>query len=371
MTALPAKTGRPVVVLVCLLVLWVFGRFLLWQSPFPVELPPLPDSVFERLPLVTAHDPVAVARSAHVAVPSRQPVPASIPSLIAAPAAPFYEPAALASRGEPFDENSVHQLMWLAALSGPAMPSTPFVAGSAAPSQAAPLPVVDPRLPAGANPSGRWSLTGWVFLRQGNAASAALGAGPTPSYGASQAGGVLRYRLAPGSPHRPEAYVRVTSALRIADDRELAAGLAVRPLAGLPVAVMGEGRVRERNGSMIVRPAALAVTELAPQRLPGGLEGELYLQGGYVAAPDATAFGDGQLRVTARLRSPGPGVLRAGVGAWAGAQRGAARVDIGPTAQLDLPIGDGGARLALDYRVRVAGDAAPGSGLALTLSTGF
>ena len=198
-----------------------------------------------------------------------------------------------------------------------------------------------------------------------------LGAAPTASYGASQAGGVLRYRLAPTSRWQPEAYVRVTSAIHVADDRELAAGLAVRPVAGLPVAVMGEGRLRERNGAAIVRPAVMAVTEIAPRQLPGGLEADLYLQGGYVAGPDATAFGDGQLRVTARLARFEPGTLRAGGGAWAGAQQGAARVDIGPTAQLDLPVGRAGVRLALDYRVRVAGEAAPGSGLALTLSTGF
>lgn len=367
------RTGRPVAVLGGLLALWVSGRALVWQSPFPMALPPLPDTMLERLPVAVVADATKPAPEVAVtpqASPPMLPAASAWPVTAAQPVH-FFDPAALASRGEPFDETSGHQLMWLASLTDQVARPAPFMAAAAAPRQAAPFPVIAARAPADAGRADRWSLTGWVFLREGSTAAGAVGAGPTPSYGGSQAGGVLRYRLAPASPARPEAYVRVSSAVHVADDRELAAGLAVRPVTGVPVALMGEGRVRERNGRMIVRPAVMAVTELAPQRLPAGLEAELYLQAGYVAAPDATAFGDGQLRVTADLARFEAGALRAGGGAWLGAQRGAARADIGPTVQLDLRLGRTGARLGLDYRVRVAGDAAPDTGVALTLSTGF
>jgi hypothetical protein len=52
--------------------------------------------------------------------------------------------------------------------------------------------------------------------------------------------------------------------------------------------------------------------------------------------------------------------------------RGAARLgDIGPSASLRFPLDGGSARLAIDYRHRIAGNAAPASGVALTLSAGF
>lgn len=55
-----------------------------------------------------------------------------------------------------------------------------------------------------------------------------------------------------------------------------------------------------------------------------------------------------------------------------GAQKGAARLDVGPAASAAVGLGEsGGARLAVDWRFRVAGSAAPKSGPALTLSAGF
>ncbi|MEP7223149.1 MAG: hypothetical protein ABI673_10855 [Novosphingobium sp.] len=55
-----------------------------------------------------------------------------------------------------------------------------------------------------------------------------------------------------------------------------------------------------------------------------------------------------------------------------GAQRGASRVDVGPSAGIVLRLGDAAAaRLAMDWRFRVAGHAAPASGPAVTLSAGF
>ena len=54
-----------------------------------------------------------------------------------------------------------------------------------------------------------------------------------------------------------------------------------------------------------------------------------------------------------------------------GAQRGAARVDIGPSAGLVVPVGASAVRVTLDWRQRIAGDAAPGSGPALSIGSDF
>ncbi len=63
--------------------------------------------------------------------------------------------------------------------------------------------------------------------------------------------------------------------------------------------------------------------------------------------------------------------LSLGAGAWGGAQDGAHRVDVGPTMRLDVTLGAVPARVLLDWRERVEGDAGPGSGAAVTLSTRF
>jgi hypothetical protein len=54
-----------------------------------------------------------------------------------------------------------------------------------------------------------------------------------------------------------------------------------------------------------------------------------------------------------------------------GAQPGISRLDIGPEIQVRLPLPQGGARLSVEWRERVAGDALPGSGLAITLGADF
>ena len=372
----PARraAGQPLAVLGAVIGLWVIARVALWQSPFPLDLPLQPGPLYKDVPVSLADTAqvrpgrppgkrAAVAQVDRLSTPALEIAPEILP-----PAYRIFEPAALASRGEPIDESTASQLMWLAALSAPSAPSRPYVPATSPRPQAAPFDLRPPLVRA---QPGRWSMASWLYLRQGSGRAGAVGSLAAPSYGASQAGAVLRYDLAPGSRHRPAAYARVSSALRNPGEAELAAGITARPLRAVPVAVMAEARLREQGGDMRVRPGIMVVSELAPRSLPLGLESHLYLQAGYVGGRDATAFADGQWRVTGGVGRIGPGAVRAGAGAWGGAQKGAARLDIGPTAQLDVPLAGGGARLALDYRVRVGGDAAPGSGIALTLSTGF
>jgi hypothetical protein len=215
----------------------------------------------------------------------------------------------------------------------------------------------------------RWSGDAWLLVREDTAASLVAG---RPTYGRSQAGAVLRYRVSAVSGHRPTAYVRATRALAGPREREVAAGLAARPVPRLPVRVAAEVRVHEQASGRETRAAAFAVTELPPVSLPLGLRGELYAQAGYVGGRFATAFADGQLRVDRAVAVPGGGSeLRLGGAVSGGAQKGAVRLDIGPSATVSFPVGGAYSRLALDYRFRIAGDAEPGNGPALTFSAGF
>ncbi len=249
-----------------------------------------------------------------------------------------------------------HQLLWLAAIGRMPLP----VPG--------PKSVVASRTDS--NASARWSADSWLLLRKGG--SGLTAAGRSPSYGASQLGAVLRYRLTPGSTQRPTVYLRASAALDGSRQKDVAAGFSLRPLPRLPVTAALEGRLTSAGGGQRLRPAAMLVTELPPLRLPLDTRAEMYAQAGYVGGRDATAFADGQLRVDRKVARFKLGELRAGGGAWAGAQKGGSRIDVGPGLTLSGSVAESAAmRLSLDWRFRVAGKAAPTSGPALTLSAGF
>lgn len=372
------RRGEPLLMLAVLLTAWVGARAMMWESPsrpleamldrvtrpvlargaapaaaFPVEMPVAARAGArpELGPLATGPQPLAPRQIALL-----EPLPIwHVPAAIDPPPAASSE--VMAS----------HQFLWLAATAQ--LPVPPDVAALLR-ARAAP-PAEPARPPFAAQRPDRWSFDAWLLLRPGGTGEPVPG-GRLASYGASQAGAVIRYRLAPGIPHRPTAYARATQALAAGKESELAAGIAARPLPALPVSVYSEVRVtRHGSGEAELRPAAFAVTEFPPVPLPLGLRGEAYAQAGYVGGKFATAFADGQARVDGEVARFDLAEVRAGAGVWAGAQKGAARLDVGPTASLDLALGDAPARLALDYRWRIAGDAAPGRGIAVTLSTGF
>ncbi len=371
---------------------WLALRVILWQSPFPQVLPA---NIFSRAHRGQAIDGAAALSHAHVNRSLRSPTasPPVVPGpLDAANAGPLPPPwrsvavsegessvrpqaAAVPSATQPSARRIVgQQLLLAAAFSHMDLP--PEIAAYFEPPKppegrssalATGLPAARPSAPMSGQ--SRWSGDGWLLLRRDSAGSLAAG---EPAYGRSQAGAVLRYRLAPSSGHRPVAYARVNRALAGPAETELAVGLAARPLARAPVSVAGEVRVYDGPAGREVRPAAFAVTELPPAKLPLGLRGEAYAQAGYVGGRFATAFVDGQAKVDARVARLGrTGALRAGAGVWGGAQKHSARLDIGPSATVSFPLGDTQSRLALDYRWRVAGNAEPKSGPALTISAGF
>ena len=148
-------------------------------------------------------------------------------------------------------------------------------------------------------------------------------------------------------------------------------GAGVKPFSRLPVALYGEARATELNGSWSLKPAAYAVTELPPLLITEKFGAEAYAQAGYVGGDFSTPFVDGQVKVERRMATVKGVDLHLGAGTWGGAQKGAARLDIGPTASARFLIDEVPVRLTADYRVRVAGDAKPDSGLAITLSSGF
>lgn len=355
--------GAPLVMVLALLGAWSGARALLWENPFAVS------EVTPDLPLASL---THAATAAHALRPRA-----------AAAALPVVEQGLRGRRANAARLNAqisaAHRALWYAALPDP-LAQYPDGAGADAAVMigtnggAASAPFL-PTRPPGVAAGGRWSLDSWAFWRQGSDA-APVSQGRVPIYGASQAGGVLQYRLAPGSRRDPRLYARAYQALVRRGESELALGASARPFGRVPVRVAGELRYTDGAFRNAVRPAAYAVTELAPMRLPYGMQLEAYGQAGWVGGVGATPFAEGQASVTRELNiiaglTDNALRLRLGAAAWGGAQQDAQRVDIGPTMRLDMKVGRVPARVSIDWRERVGGDASPGSGLAATLSTSF
>jgi hypothetical protein len=368
--------GQPLLVFAMVLGAWLVLRVLLWESPFSVLAPvraageslTAREALTRRMAVVSA---VPVTPAFHEGPsPARRPslLPPTLPRPDRPELPPAYRSASTPSESAGQLQNRIgcdgmdRALPQTACRIGePAVADAGFVQ-SAASSSADPF--VAPR-----SQVSRWSGDAWLLVRKDSAAPLSVG---RPVYGRSQAGAVLRYRLAPSSGHRPLLYTRATRALAGEREGEVAAGLAARPVPAVPVSVSAELRVHDSEAGLEVRPAVFAVTELPPVHLAAGFRAEAYAQAGYVGGTFATAFVDGQARVDRHLAHLGDGAdLRAGAAVWGGAQKHAERLDVGPSVAASFRIGEANSRLALDYRFRVAGNAEPSSGPALTFSAGF
>lgn len=242
--------------------------------------------------------------------------------------------------------------------------------GEAGPGDAAPPATLPPVPPWPADTEGgprKWIGSAWLLWRE-KAASAGLGSGG--QLGGAQAGIRVDRLLGGGNGPAPlSLYGRLSSALRTPVAPEAALGIAVRPLAGrVPLSIGLERRIaldREARNAF----AAILATGLNPTRLGGSVMAEGYMQTGLVGLSRTDAFVDGRLALTAAL--DGGERTGAGLGLSGGAQPGISRLDIGPVVQLRRPLDMAGARILLEWRQRIAGGAAPGSGPAITLASDF
>ncbi|KPL69607.1 hypothetical protein SZ64_16815 [Erythrobacter sp. SG61-1L] len=381
--------GHPVIVLVLVIGGWIGFRGALWDAPRLEAARPDTSQPFGSWPVAPGAQsamgsyfvgpPAALVQSTVQAAPSPQFV-----YLVAQPEPGLFERIAL-QLGFVRPEANLYGQAGGTVSAGPApvfasgpqsiAPWSYVLTGGTglaepAPASAAPqaAPFQPPVQAAQAAPLRRWSADGWAMWRQDTTPSLASGNG---SYGQSQAGMVMRYRVIPSSGHRPELYGRLSQAMTGAQEVEGALGASVRPVPGLPVSLAAEGRITQVNGGTSIRPAAFAVAQMPRVGLPLGVEADAYVQGGYVWGDYSSAFVDGQARAERPVVKIGQYEVNAGAGIWGGAQKGAARLDVGPTASVYVPVGKLGSRVSVDWRFRVAGDAEPSDGPAVTVSTGF
>lgn len=257
--------------------------------------------------------------------------------------------------------------VWPKALPGAVAAAAPARQAVPDPPAILPVPIPAPRLwpePAGI-PLGpvpdrrgldRWSVSTWLLVRN-NSGSALASAG---TLGGTQTGFRIGYRLS-----RPVSLsARFSSPLGNGRGAEAALGIDWRPLARIPLNLLAERRQAiGRDGR---NAFALTLYGGLSGRLAGNFRVDAYAQGGIVGARSRDLFGDGSARLGVPI-----GGFELGASVSGGAQPGAARLDLGPQMTFRLPVAGERLRLTAEWRFRVAGEARPGSGPALTLASDF
>ena len=201
----------------------------------------------------------------------------------------------------------------------------------------------------------RLQLSAWALLR-GSWGPGALAPGGT--LGGSQAGARLTYNFT----RSLSASLRSSSSIGGVRYAEVAAGLRWKPLASVPIALNLERRQALNRWGGRSAFALFAEGGLYQQPVFGLGDLDLYAQGGVVGLKSRDYFLDGGATITRPLWRN----FSAGLGVWGGIQPGLYRVDAGP--RLTMNVGRG-IRVHADYRQRLAGEAAPPSGPALTVAS--
>ena len=211
----------------------------------------------------------------------------------------------------------------------------------------------------GLNRFDRLQLSAWALLR-GRPGPASLATGGT--LGGSQAGARLTYHVSPMLAASLRSSSPVGGGAR---GGEIAAGVRFTPFRSIPVSLTAERR--QAIGSTGGGRSAFALFlegGLYQRPIAWGFDLDAYAQGGVVGIRRRDLFADGGFTLTRPLF----GRYSAGFGMWGGVQPGLYRVDAGPRVSMRVR---NNMRVHLDWRQRVAGNAEPGSGPAVTLAADF
>lgn len=207
-----------------------------------------------------------------------------------------------------------------------------------------------------------FTLYAYAFHRAGSARAAVAGAG----YGGSQAGAIAGYRIA-GTQRAPvELIARLNYSPDDPGSTEPGIGLRWGPARGVSLAAEYRRRT-DGTGTAI----AYAAGGANPQPLPLGLSLQTYAQAGIYEQDGVHAFYDAQVNAMRPVTVIGDLAIDAGAGAWSGGTDQVQRLDVGPRLSASAGLGKVRVTLNADYRFRIAGNAAPGSGPAVTLAAGF
>lgn len=222
----------------------------------------------------------------------------------------------------------------------------------------------------------RWSLAGYVLSRSGSMQDPLAA---SPVLGGAQAGAAIGYVLDPLADTRVSVIGRITSAMGDRgslerDTAEAAIGLRVQPSRDLPLAIDIERRIALGT---YARNAWAA-------RISGGTEQNIraigrqwrwqgYGEAGVVGLKNSSWYAGGQTVLATPMVDLGRVSVETGGGVWGATQRDfgmtVSRLDFGPSAQFRIQ--PWAFYTQLDYRVKAAGNARPGSGAVITVGGEF
>lgn len=207
---------------------------------------------------------------------------------------------------------------------------------------------------------------GWMFVRD---SANAAGLANNGQLGGSQAGFRLDYALGRDPARGFQMSARISAPLE-GKGREAAIGLGWKPGRDIPLTVSVERRIALDKAGRNAFAASVAggVNAIA---LPLDFRLDAYGQAGIVGARKRDKFIDGSISATRTIIAQDGISVAAGIGTWGAAQPRVERLDIGPRVTARIDIGRASIGIALDWRQRVAGNAAPSSGPALTVDGSF
>jgi len=344
-------SGRPLRFLGLVLGGWIAVRTVVLVQLMPGTTPEIAKG--RALPKPLPALPQPLAPEAWVARRGKQPLPGAIVRL-PDKSPSFARPMAAAWQRHPGDPDRVALALLGLTRLGAGEPVADHLRDHLQPVPANPYgpPVPD---------AGRLSGSVWLIARGGS------GLGQSPlggQLGGSQAGIRLAYAV---DPRRRLALVGRLATPLAGAGREAAAGIEWQPTR-LPVRLVAEQRIAIDGGGG--GPAVGMVGGVGPVPI-GDFRLEAYGQAGVIGRGRGVGYADGAVRIDRALARYRGATLAAGIGAWGAAQPGAARIDVGPMIAVSLPVERRRVRVALEWRARVGGQAAPGSGLALTIGGDF
>lgn len=207
----------------------------------------------------------------------------------------------------------------------------------------------------------RFSGSFWALSRAGSGGASLANGG---QLGGSQIGARLFY--APG-PKALALTARASAPLASRRGREVSAGIALR---GKTMGIIVEQRFALDSGGRDA-PAVTVYGGVSEVKLAKAIRLDGYAQAGLVGINHPQAFIDGAVRVETTLLEEGRSRLSAGIAISGGAQPGVSRLDVGPQIVARVPVGDTPVRISAEWRQRIAGNAAPDSGPAITVGFDF
>jgi hypothetical protein len=225
------------------------------------------------------------------------------------------------------------------------------------------------------NPSGTQSrprpldVYAYSFWRAGNVPLGQLGNG---QYGGSQSAILLAVPMRRFGKVNNIGHFAIIGRVAVSHgrmpEREWAAGLRWQPIHSVPAHVSIEKRFRPNKADAV---AAYVAGGHEGALLPMGFALDGYGQAGFVTGKQGGVFVDAQWNAQKMLAGQDRTKIYAGGGIWGGGQDTVMRLDLGPSARAVLPLQGAQLRIDASWRFRIAGDAQPGDGPAITLSTNF